>query len=70
MTFVSEPSGAEIYVDGKFMGDTPSMIILAAGSHELRIQSEKYAPWTRTFEASAGNKVTIRAALASPLPAK
>jgi hypothetical protein len=65
---VSEPQGADIYVDGKFMGDTPSMIILAAGSHELRIEAERFTPWSRTFEASAGNKVTIRATLHSQVP--
>jgi hypothetical protein len=68
VTFVSEPQGADIYVDGKFMGDTPSMIILAAGSHELRIEAERFTPWSRTFEASAGNKVTIRATLHSQVP--
>jgi hypothetical protein len=68
VTFVSEPQGADIYVDGKFMGSTPSMIILPAGSHELRIEAERFTPWKRTLEASAGNKVTIRATLQSPAP--
>jgi hypothetical protein len=61
--FTSEPSGAEIYVDGKFVGDTPSMIILAAGTHDLRISADGFAPWSRMLEASAGNKLTIRATL-------
>ena len=68
VTFVSEPQGADIYVDGKFMGNTPSVIVLAAGSHELRIESERFAPWSRTLETSAGNKVTIRATLQSQTP--
>jgi PEGA domain len=68
ITFVSEPQGADIYVDGKFMGNTPSMIVLAAGSHELRIEAENFAPWNRPLEASAGSKVTIRAALQPRVP--
>jgi hypothetical protein len=68
VTFISEPQGADIYVDEKFMGDTPSMIILPAGSHELRIEAERFTPWSRTIEASAGNKVTIRATLQSQVP--
>jgi hypothetical protein len=68
VTFVSEPQGADIYVDGKFMGNTPSMIILSVGSHELRIEAERFTPWSRTLEASAGNKVTIRAMLQSQAP--
>jgi hypothetical protein len=35
----SEPSGADLYVDGKFMGNTPSQIQLAAGSHNVRIEA-------------------------------
>lgn len=66
--FTSEPQGAEIYVDGKFMGDTPSMIILAPGSHELRISADQFAPWSRTLDASAGNKLTIRATLQPAAP--
>ncbi len=61
--FTSEPQGAEIYVDGNFVGNTPSMIILAAGSHELRISADGFAPWSRMLQASAGNKLTIRATL-------
>jgi len=66
--FTSEPQGADIYVDGKFVGNTPSMILMAAGSHILRVEAETFAPWSRTFEASAGNKVTIRATLQAESP--
>jgi PEGA domain len=68
VTFVSEPQGADIYVDGKFMGNTPSMVVLAPGSHELRMDAEKFASWSRPFEASAGSKITIRATLQSQAP--
>ncbi|HEY1861442.1 MAG TPA: PEGA domain-containing protein [Gemmataceae bacterium] len=62
--FVSEPAGADIYVDGKFVGNTPSTLTLAPGSHEIRIQAGKFKPWTRTLESTAGSTVTIHAALA------
>jgi hypothetical protein len=68
VVFTSEPQGADIYIDGKFVGNTPSMILLAAGSHILRIEAETFAPWSRTFEASAGNKVTIHATLQAGSP--
>ena len=55
-------------MDGKFVGNTPSMIVLAVGSHDLRIEAEKFMPWSRTFEATAGSKVTIRATLQSQVP--
>ena len=62
--FVSEPAGADIYVDGKFVGSTPSTLALAPGSHEIRIQADRFKPWTRTLESTAGSTVTIHAALA------
>jgi hypothetical protein len=68
VTFVSEPQGADIYVDGKFVGSTPSMLNLAMGSHEIRIESEHFKPWTRTLETSAGSKITIRAPLQAAGP--
>jgi hypothetical protein len=70
VTFVSEPQGADIYVDGKFVGNTPSMLNLAIGSHEIRIESEHFKPWTRTLETSAGSKITVRAPLQASAPAR
>jgi len=61
--FVSEPAGADIYVDGKFVGSTPSTLALAPGSHEIRIEANKFKPWTRTLESTAGSTVTVHAAL-------
>ena len=34
----SNPEGAEIFVDGKFMGQTPSTIPLAAGPHNVVVR--------------------------------
>jgi len=64
VTFVSEPPGADIYVDGKFFGNTPSTLALPAGSHEIRVEAERFAPWTRTLASTTGSTVTIHATLA------
>ncbi len=63
VSFVSEPLGADVYVDNKFVGNTPSTLTLAAGSHEIRVEAPTLKPWSRTFEAVAGSKITIRATL-------
>lgn len=63
VTFVSEPPNADIYVDGKFMGNTPSTLALPEGSHEIRVESGKFKPWTRTLASTAGSTVTIHATL-------
>lgn len=70
VTLVSEPAGAEIYVDGKFAGSTPSMLNLPAGAHAIRIASEHFKPWMRTLETSAGSKITIRAPLEAAAPSQ
>jgi PEGA domain len=70
VSFVSDPQGADIYVDGKFVGNTPSMLALSVGSHEIRVESANRKPWTRTLETSAGSNVTIRATLDALAPGK
>lgn len=63
--FTSDPQGADIYVDGKFVGNTPSLIELAPGSRSVRIDVQGRKPWTRVLDVTAGNKVTIQAVLAT-----
>ena len=63
VNFISEPQGADIYVDGKFAGNTPSALNLAPGSHDIRIESGKFKPWTRALDVTAGSKITVRATL-------
>jgi hypothetical protein len=60
--FASTPSGGEIYVDGKFFGNTPSDISLATGEHTVRIVVGG-KEWTRTVQITAG-EVRIQADLA------
>jgi hypothetical protein len=64
VTFVSEPQGADIYVDGEFVGNTPSTLALPAGSHEIRVEADAFKTWTRKLTSTAGSTVTIHATLA------
>ena len=64
VTFVSEPQNADIYVDGKFVGNTPSTLALPPGSHEIRVEAGGFKPWTRELASTAGSTVTIHASLA------
>jgi hypothetical protein len=59
----SNPSGADIEVDGKFVGSTPSSITVAPGDHDVVVKKNGFAPWTRKLSASAG-RVSINADLA------
>jgi hypothetical protein len=58
----SVPSGAEIEMDGSFVGHTPSSIPMAIGEHAIRITKSGYKPWERKVR-SVGGEVTISAEL-------
>jgi hypothetical protein len=62
----STPAGADINVDGKYMGSTPSTIQLAPGDHQISIEKEAMTPWERTMTVTAGGSSTIDATLEKP----
>jgi hypothetical protein len=49
----SSPSGGEIYIDGKFFGNTPSDLTLAAGEHFVKVTIGG-REWSRTVQISKG----------------
>ncbi len=59
----SDPSGAEITIDGNYAGDTPSLIKMKPGTHSIRITKNGYTPWERSIETGAGESRTVAAAL-------
>ena len=58
----SNPAGAEIEVDGAFVGDTPSTINVTAGDHTISLKKPGFTPWERTVKVSGG-KIQITAEL-------
>lgn len=63
VTITSDPSGADIYVDGAFVGNTPSTLHLSVGEHAIRIETEGKNPWERQLDVLKDSKVTLRATL-------
>jgi hypothetical protein len=61
LMITSDFIGADIYVDGKFVGQTPSTIHLSAGSHHVEVKSPDNQPWTRDLEVTAGSQISLRA---------
>jgi hypothetical protein len=51
----SVPPGAELEVDGKFIGNTPSSMNLASGDHAIKVTKKGYKSWERNLTASGGN---------------
>lgn len=63
----SNPAGADITIDGNYMGSTPSTIDLKPGEHEIVISRKGYQPWQRKLNVTGG-KINVNAALEA-LPA-
>ena len=59
----SEPDGAEISVDGKFVGTTPSTLHLPAGPHEIEVRAAGRRAWKRTVEVLKDSEASLKAAL-------
>lgn len=59
----SEPDAAEITIDGKFVGTTPSTIQLKPGDHIVLIEKAGFKSWQRNISVTAGSSVTLSAAL-------
>jgi len=62
-SFSSTPSGAEVTVDGQFVGSTPSAIGLAVGSHAVVVSMPGFAQWKRELTVSSGAELTVNAVL-------
>jgi hypothetical protein len=59
----SEPDGANITIDGKYMGSTPSTLDLAPGTHVVTIYKTGFKTWQRTITVTAGSQITVDASL-------
>jgi hypothetical protein len=59
----STPDGAEITVDDKYMGSTPSTLKLAAGDHKIRLEKSGFKMWEKTLTVGAGATATVNATL-------
>jgi hypothetical protein len=62
ITVDANVANCDIEVDGAFVGNTPSQVSAAAGSHQIGISKKGYKPWVKTVMVS-GSGVHIQAEL-------
>jgi hypothetical protein len=55
----STPDGADIEVDGNFVGSTPSTVGVAPGLHQLSVKKAGFKPWERKLTVSSGHIATL-----------
>lgn len=58
----SNPDGADIEIDGNFVGNTPSSIQLDPGDHAVVVKRAGYKGWERKIKVSGGD-INIKAEL-------
>jgi hypothetical protein len=51
----STPPGADIEIDGKFVGSTPSSIDLPPGDHEVVVKKNQFMDWDRKVAVTGGH---------------
>jgi hypothetical protein len=61
--FHSEPSNAEVFVNGQFRGSTPVNLHLAAGTHKIELRLEGFQEWERELVVVAGDDTRVAATL-------
>jgi hypothetical protein len=54
LDIASTPAGADIEVDGTFVGHTPSTVALSAGSHKISLKKKGFADWSKTLNVASG----------------
>jgi hypothetical protein len=67
ITITSEPSGADITMDGAFVGNTPSTIQAMAGIHAVKV-TKGTLQWERNLSVQSGSVLNLAATLEEKAP--
>lgn len=60
----SEPEGADIYLDGVFVGNAPLLeFTMTPGEHLLKIRKEGFTAWSRMIRVVEGAPTRVKATL-------
>ena len=63
VNITSNPVGADVLVDGEFVGNAPANLKLAAGKHTITVKMSGYKDWSRDLNVQAGSEVQLSATL-------
>ena len=59
----SNPTGADVLLDGSFVGNTPSALKLNPGKHTITVKMSGQKDWSRDITVEAGSEVQLSATL-------
>lgn len=54
ISVASTPDGADIEIDGSFVGNTPSVVELTPGEHVVVVKKSGYRTWQRKLKVTGG----------------
>jgi hypothetical protein len=63
VSVASAPDGADIEVDGSFVGNTPSDVQVTEGEHTVAVKKKGFKDWERKLKVSGGSSVHLNAEL-------
>jgi len=59
----SSPEGADVSVDGSFVGNAPASLKLSPGKHTIQVSQAGYKGWSRELTAMPGAETKLNAVL-------
>jgi hypothetical protein len=62
------PAGADVLVDGDFVGNSPSALKLTPGKHTVTVKMSGYADWSKDITVQSGSEVQLTANLEKQSP--
>ncbi|RIH90527.1 PEGA domain protein [Calidithermus terrae] len=68
LTVTSNPSNADVYVNGRLVGRTPYSARLNSGTYTVEVRRAGYQDYRTTVTVQAGRTTTVNATLALPAP--
>jgi hypothetical protein len=51
----SAPEGADIEIDGAFVGNTPSTVNVAPGNHQIAVRRKGFTDWSKSLNVTGGS---------------
>jgi hypothetical protein len=63
LSVASVPDGADIEVDGSFVGNAPSDVEVTEGEHTITVKKTGFKDWQRKLKVSGGSSVRLNAQL-------
>ena len=59
----SNPPGADVMLDGNFVGNTPASLKIAGGKHTVTVKMSGEKDWSRDITVEEGSEVQLAATL-------